>query len=97
MTRDALRAALDAQVARLVARAAIEAWPIRADHCFLRIAYDNAVGAKWDTMVQPPAWRNLPEEELEAAVAVLETIGGVPTLRRLNEVSLALRRQARGR
>lgn len=96
MTRAELRAAIDAVVARLVARAAVEAWPTRADHCFLRIAYDNAVGAKWDTVVRPPAWRNLPEEQLDAALRLLETMNDVGTLRRFNDVSLTLRRQARG-
>lgn len=95
--REPLRAALDAAVARLVARAAAERWPIRADHCFLRIAYDNAVGAKWDTVHAPPAWRSLPLDMLAEAVAVAHRIeaGGVPTLRTLNAVSLRLRGKAR--
>lgn len=96
MTREALRAAIDARVAALVARAAAEHWPIRADHCFLRIAYDNAVGAKWDTVVRPPAWRNLPLDRLAAAAAVLEQIesDGRAALSSANAASLAWRRQA---
>ena len=99
MTREALRAALDAAVARLVAPAAAENWPFRADHCFLRIAYDNAVGAKWDTLVRPPAWRNLPLDRLAAAVGVLEEIeaGGRATLAADNAASLVWRHQVRGK
>lgn len=93
-SRPALRATLDAAVARLVARAAAERWPIRADHCFLRIAYDNAVGAKWDTAVARPAWSNLPLDRLTAAIAVLAHIEaeGRAALDPLNAASLAFRR-----
>lgn len=97
MTREQLRAAIDVRVARLVERAAAESWPIRADHCFLRIAYDNAVGAKWDTVVKPPAWRNLPQNGLADALNLLEAMHDLPKLYGLNETSLALRRQVRGR
>ncbi len=96
--RGRLRAAIDAAIARLVARAATERWPVRADHCFLRIAYDDAVGAKWDTVVRPPAYANLPLDRLAAAVATLERIDrdGLVALRPLDAASLAFRRAARG-
>ena len=95
--RATLRARLDATVARLVARAAAEGWPIRADHCFLRIAYDTAVGAKWDTVVARPAWASLPLDKLAAASAVLGRIEaeGRAALDPLNTASLAFRRAAR--
>ena len=95
--RAALRAELDATVARLVARAAADGWPIRADHCFLRIAYDVAVGAKWNTVVARPAWASLSLEALRAAIVVLDTIerDGCPALHLLNDASLAFRRAAR--
>ncbi|MBV8971200.1 MAG: GCN5-related N-acetyltransferase [Sphingomonadaceae bacterium] len=95
--RPALRAAIDAAVARLVARAATERWPVRADHCFLRIAYDAAAGAKWDTVYARPAWASLPEARLAAALAVLERIEaeGRAALDPLNAASLAFRRAAR--
>ncbi len=93
MDRDQLRAALDAGVARLIERAAAERWPIRADHCFLRIAYDNAVGAKWDTLHGKPAWRNLPERDLATALGVARRIeaDGLPALIELNAASLRWR------
>ena len=94
MSREALRTAIDAAVARLVADAA-PGWPIRRDHCFLRVAYDNACGAKWDTVVRPPAWRNLPVEALAEALRLLGTMHDLPTLRALNDRSLALRGKSR--
>jgi hypothetical protein len=95
--RFTFRAALDAVVARLVARAAVERWPIRNDHCFLRIAYDTAVGAKWTTVVARPAWATLPLDRLAAAIIVLEAIEaeGRARLDKLNAASLAFRRVAR--
>ena len=77
-----------------MARAAAESWPIRADHCFLRIAYDNAVGARWDLVHARPGWRSLPLDALAAAVAVLGGLerDGLPALRRGNAVSLGFRR-----
>lgn len=97
--REAMRRAIDAVVARLVARAAVEDWPIGTDHCFLRIAYDNAVGAKWDTLHARPAWRTLPLDRLAAARDILAEIeaGGRPVLRPLNAASLAFRRAALSR
>ena len=33
------------------------------NHCYLRIALDNTVGAKWDTQVQRPAYKNITPEQ----------------------------------
>ncbi len=97
MQRDQLRTALNAVVDRLIARATAERWPIRADHCFLRIVYDNAVGAKWDTLHARPAWRTLPEPGLAAALTIAERIEreGLPALTKLNAASLAWRGKRR--
>lgn len=94
--RVGLKRGLDRLVTQLVASAAPD-WPVSADHCFLRIAYDNAVGARWDTIVARPAWRHLPLGELAAAIAILERIlgEGRPALMTLNAASLDYRRQAR--
>ncbi len=88
-----MRAALTASVARLIERAAAERWPIRADHCFLRIAYDNAVGAKWDMLHAKPAWRSLPERDLAAALEMAGRIeiDGLSALVELNAASLGWR------
>ncbi|QYE34042.1 hypothetical protein KZX46_14660 [Polymorphobacter sp. PAMC 29334] len=95
--RAAIRGLLDTIVTRLVTRAATEHWPIRADHCFLRIAYDAAADGKWDTLYARPAWRSLPLDRLGAAVDVLGAIerDGLPALVRLNAASLTVRRAAR--
>ena len=95
--RAELRGLLNALVTRLVTRAAAEHWPIRADHCFLRIAYDTVTGGKWDTLYARPAWRSLPLDRLGSAVDVLGSIerDGLPALLRLNAASLAVRRAAR--
>ena len=91
--RAALKSRLDAQVAALVAAARPD-WAVTADHCFLRIAYDNAVGARWDSVVARPAWRHLPLDALAAAIDILAAIAveGPETLARLNADSLAWRR-----
>ncbi len=95
--RATLRGVIDAAVLRLVARATVEHWPVRADHCFLRIAYDTAAEGKWDTLYARPAWRSLPLDRLASAVHVLNSIerDGLPALVRLNAASLAVRRAAR--
>ncbi len=89
-----MKAAIDAAVARLVADAG-PGWPVRADHCFLRIAYDNAAGASWRAVERPPAWRNLPEPMLAEALRLLGLMHDPALLKRLNDRSLALRGKAR--
>lgn len=66
---------------------------MRADHCFLRIAYDVAAGAKWDTRFARPAWRTMPEAVLHAALEVIARIDrdGRQALVELNAISLAMR------
>ncbi|WP_426163476.1 hypothetical protein [Sandarakinorhabdus sp. DWP1-3-1] len=94
--RRALKAVLDRHVAALVANAPPD-WPISADHCFLRVAYDNAMGDRWDRLVQRPAWRHLPVDRLAAAVDILARIAteGLPLLAALNTTSLDYRRRHR--
>ncbi len=92
--RTALRRATRDVVAHLVARADAEGWPVRADHCFLRIAYDAAAGAKWDSRYPHPAWASLPLDQLEAVLARIAAEGRT-ALDPLNAASLAFRRAAR--
>ncbi|XLS30589.1 acetyltransferase [Flavobacteriaceae bacterium M23B6Z8] len=33
------------------------------NHCYLRIALDNTLGAKWDTIIERPAYKNLNAEQ----------------------------------
>jgi hypothetical protein len=41
------------------------------NHCYLRIAYDNAVDNKWDTVVDRPFTKNANPIELSIANALL--------------------------
>jgi hypothetical protein len=73
-------------------------WPIRLDHCFGRVILDTVCGAPWREVVRPPAWRNLPPERLETAIALAEAIlAGRADLQALNTASLQLRRSRRMR
>ena len=92
-----------AQVARwyaltrevLPAMAAEEGWPIRLDHCFMRVCLDAALGAPWTERIAKPAVRTASEAQLAAVIAVAEAIVAEPaTLLGLNEASLRGRRAA---
>ena len=96
-TDDPARAALLARWLDLTRRvlpdmAAAERWPIRLDHCFMRVCLDHAIGQRWDRVVAKPAIRNLDDEQLLRAVACAERIVADPTtLPALNDASLAMR------
>ena len=69
-------------------------WPIRLDHCFMRVCLDTALGQRWDQVVQRPAIRHLSEAQLAAAVAVAQQIVAQPAiLPVLNQASLRARRR----
>jgi hypothetical protein len=71
-------------------------WPIRFDHCFMRVCLDHALGRPWHDAVRRPAIRHLEPDQLRAAIAVAEGIVAEPArLRPLNDASLAWRRAAR--
>jgi len=71
-------------------------WPIRFDHCFMRVCLDHAIGQPWHERVRRPAIRHLTDGQLLAALAVAERIAAEPSiLPALNEQSLAWRRHAR--
>ena len=75
--------------------AAIQRWPIRFDHCFMRVCLDNALGRPWPEVVRRPAIRHLELDQLRAALAVAERIQDDPdALPPLNQASLAWRRAA---
>ncbi|WP_259220727.1 hypothetical protein [Salinibacter ruber] len=62
----------------LPTKAASGAYPVRFDHCFKRIAYDVAVGAKWDTDVTPPFCANATPAQLRRAIDVLRAMARDP-------------------
>jgi len=75
-------------------------WPIRFDHCFMRVCLDHAVGGRWYDHVdrkRGPAYRVVPDDVLERATKVARQIEreGRDVLVGLNEQSLAWRGKAR--
>ena len=80
----------------LPAMAAHHRWPIRLDHCFMRVCLDAAVGTPWSDMIGRPAVRTMSDAQLAAAIAVGERIVHEPDcLPVLNAASLQGRRRAR--
>ena len=67
-------------------------WPIRLDHCFMRVCLDIAIGQRWDAVVRPPAVAHLSEAQLARAVDVAAAIVREPArLPALNHRSLQMR------
>lgn len=70
-------------------------WPIRYDHCFMRVCLDHAVGAAWHSVVPRPAVRHMTDEQLQAAIGWAERIAAEPgLLPGLNQQSLQWRGKA---
>jgi len=67
--------------------------PVRYDHCFRRIAYDNAVGAEWTDTVRRPFTRHATIDHLEAAyrIAARMVAGDRDTVEQLHNRSLQFR------
>ena len=83
------------------ARAAADAgrpWPIRLDHCFMRVVLDDLFGRPWREALtgRGPAYRQLSAEQLRRAIATGESMiaGGANRVRTLNDASLNRRTQA---
>ncbi len=71
-------------------------WPIRFDHCFMRVCLDHAIGQPWHERVHRPAVRHLDDDQLQRAITLAERIAADPAiLAGLNEQSLAWRRASR--
>jgi hypothetical protein len=74
--------------------AAAEGWPIRADHCFMRVFLDHAMSGRWDATVCRPAIRHMDRADLARAVALAEAVVAAPArLPGLNQQSLAWRQR----
>ena len=95
--REALLARwLDLTRVALPGMAATHGWPIRLDHCFMRVCLDAAIGRPWHEAVRRPAVRHMSDAQLAAAVTVAERIAREPAcLPALNEASLRLRGKLR--
>lgn len=80
----------------LPAMAVHERWPIRYDHCFMRVCLDAAFGGVWHRAITRPAIRSMSDAEIGRAVGWAERIVAEPALlRALNRQSLEWRRVAR--
>lgn len=77
----------------LPAMAAAASWPIRFDHCFMRVLLDNAFGGVWHAFIKRPAIRHMPPDALARAVGLAEQVVREPALLpELNRRSLGWRR-----
>ena len=80
----------------LPAMALEEHWPIRFDHCFMRVCLDESMGRPWTEVVQRPAIERMSDAQLAAAVRTAESIVEQPdTLPILNDRSLRGRKAVR--
>ena len=77
----------------LPALAAAHGWPVRADHCFMRILLDAVHGCRWtDTVHRRPAYRHISDARLTQAIALAEAVvGGSADLAAMNVRSLRWR------
>ena len=71
-------------------------WPIRFDHCFMRVCLDHGCGGRWYDRVpggRGPAYKRATDDQLHAAVDVARKIeaGGRDVLVPLNAQSLRWR------
>jgi len=80
----------------LPARAASDdRYPVQEDHCFRRIAYDVAVGARWDEVLARPFHEHARPDHIRRALTVLEEMVEDPaTARTYNRQSLRYRERA---
>jgi hypothetical protein len=63
------------------------------NHCYLRIAYDNTVSNKWDTVIAKPFIKNADEQQLNNAVLLLSKyVTDKEILLKHNASSLAFRK-----
>ncbi|MEH3105932.1 MAG: GCN5-related N-acetyltransferase [Sphingomonas fennica] len=91
------RAALEARWLALTRRTlpalAARGWPIRADHCFMRVLLDHAHHGRWtDHVAKRPAYAYAAPAALARAVALGEAVAaGTADLTALNRQSLAWR------
>ncbi len=74
-------------------------WPIRLDHCFMRVVLDHVFGGPWHDHLdrrKGPAYRQMTADQLRAAIGIARRIeaGGRDVLIPLNRRSLIWRGKA---
>ena len=97
MDRPALEAEwLDLTRRALPAVAGERGWPIRFDHCFMRVLLDHAHGGVWmDHVAKRPAYKHVDDAALARAVAAGRAVlSGEADLAALNRQSLDWRGKA---
>merc|ERR1719201_308864 len=74
-----------------------EGWPIRLDHCFMRVALDNAFGQCWYEVLdqRKGAVKSMSDAQLQGAVAVAEAMlkNGKSLVVEMNMESLRFRKK----
>lgn len=64
------------------------------NHCYLRIALDNTLQAKWDTKISRPAYKHLTEKQIISVREFLQAyLNNRALLLRHNENSLLWRKK----
>lgn len=64
------------------------------NHCYLRIALDNTLHTKWDTVIQKPAYKHLTAAQLKRVVQLLENYSiNESLLKSDNTISLNYRKK----
>ena len=87
---------LDLTRRQLPEAAAIHRWPIRLDHCFMRVCLDAAYGRPWYEAAGRPAIRHADDAALARAIEVADRILANPDLlEELNNDSLRMRGKPR--
>lgn len=70
-------------------------WPIRLDHCFMRVILDQLFGGCWYDHLSKnkPAYKQLSEEQLQKTIIMADQVleGDTAALRQWNEDSLRWR------
>lgn len=62
------------------------------NHCYLRIALDNAIGTKWDLRIAKPAYKNLNSTQRQLVIEYLtQYVEDKSMLQSHNLISLAYR------
>ena len=75
------------------------AWPIRLDHCFMRVVLDAVFARRWTDLIdrrRGPAYRQLSADQLRRAIAVARSMldDGSARVIELDDASLRARGHA---
>ncbi|MGG6281837.1 hypothetical protein ACQ4M3_09725 [Leptolyngbya sp. AN03gr2] len=68
-------------------------FPVREDHCFMRVVLDNLFGGYWQDFLnsKKSAYKQLSDDQLVRAISIAESLFDVGQLIELNKQSLILR------